>query len=308
MKIAARWNHFWFAPQGPLNLGIARFLCYGILAWVYLPMPFSRWAELGRQSAFWDPIYPFGSPHLHLPLASAGELTFIQYIWKFALVLSCIGLFTRVSTLVTFVLGAYLIGLTFNYGKVEHQTMPVVIAMGILALSHCGDGFSVDAWLRRKRSAGPLSSGEYRWPIRMVWLLMSITFFAAALAKLGESGIHWATGKGFAMLMLEQHFSATPPPVRWGLLIANSRPLAIAVASGSLATELLFPLALFDKRARVFFPLATFCMQIGIGLIMNIWFLQFLAIYGFWVPWDRLGIQARTDPAANSPSSVRREA
>ena len=287
MTIASRWQQFWFGPQGPLNLGISRALCFAMLAWVYLPVSFVQWAELGRQSAFWNPIYPFGNPHLRLPLAGATGLMVLQGIWKCSLVLACIGFFTRISALVTFVIGAYLIGLTFNYGKVEHQTLPVILTMGILALSHCGDGFSIDAWLRRRRSQLPLPSGEYRWPIRMVWLLMSIVFCAAGIAKLRETGIHWVTGSGFSLLMIQRYYSSSPPSVRWGLLIANHRLLAVAFAGGSLFTELLFPLSMFDKRARVFFPLATFLMQLGIGLVMNIWFIQFLAIYGFWVPWDR---------------------
>ena len=59
-----------------------------------------------------------------------------------------------------------------------------------------------------------------------------------------------------------------------------------------MLTELLFPLALFDRRARRVLPLAGFGMQLGIGLVMNIWFTQFIAAYLIWVPWgcvaDRL--------------------
>ena len=287
MTIALRWNRFWFEPQGPLNLGISRAICYAVLVLVYLPEPFTHWAELDRQSAYWEPIYPFSSPHVHLPLVGATGLMILQCVWKCSLVLACIGLFTRISTLIAFVLGGYLIGLMFNYGKLEHQVMPVVITLGILALSHCGDAFSIDAWLRRRRGQIPIPSGEYRWPIRMVWLVMSVTFCAAAIAKLRESGIHWVTGDGFSLLMIQQMYKTSPPHVRWGLLVANHRLLAVIFAGGSLCTELLFPLTLFDKRARVFFPLVTFVMQLSIGLVMNIWFIQFLAIYGFWIPWDR---------------------
>jgi hypothetical protein len=52
--------------------------------------------------------------------------------------------------------------------------------------------------------------------------------------------------------------------------------------------ELSMPLALFSRRARVVLPVLLFLMQLGIGLLMNVWFLQFVLVYMFWVPWERV--------------------
>ena len=281
------WKNYWFSPQSAFNLGVCRFLAYFVVMIAYLQTPFSHWAELGPKSPFWEPLWLFKT--LHLPVLGASALGLVQLVWKISLVMACVGLFTTYSTVITWLLGTYLIALTFNYGKIEHQTMPMIIVLGILALSRCGDGFSLDAWLaaRRGRPAPP-PSGEYRWPIRMVWLLMSITFFAAGIAKLRGTGIHWATGPAFSTLLIQQFYSVNPPHVRWGLFIANHRMLSHLMAGGSLLTELLFPLAMFHPKARRIFPLATFGMQVGIGLMMNVWFIQFLALYVFWVPWDAL--------------------
>jgi len=54
--------------------------------------------------------------------------------------------------------------------------------MGVLALSRCGDAFSLDRLVRARRHAeAPPPSGEYRWPARMILLVMSCVFFAIEL-------------------------------------------------------------------------------------------------------------------------------
>ena len=42
-------------------------------------------------------------------------------------------------------------------------------------------------------------------------------------------------------------------------------------------------------RSMASIVLATLLMQVGIGLLMAVWFKQFLFLYIFWVPWDRVG-------------------
>jgi hypothetical protein len=36
-------------------------------------------------------------------------------------------------------------------------------------------------------------------------------------------------------------------------------------------------------------------MQLGIGIVMNVWFTSFMYVYLFWVPWDKVlqAIRAR---------------
>jgi hypothetical protein len=64
--------------------------------------------------------------------------------------------------------------------------------------------------------------------------------------------------------------------------------LTLAMAAGSVLLELSMPLALFSRRARAVLPAMLFLMQLGIGLLMNVWFGQFVLVYVFWVPWERL--------------------
>ena len=74
-----------------------------------------------------------------------------EIIWIVALVLSCIGLLTRWSIGVALVLGIYLLALPNNFGKTGHGDAILVLTMGILALSKCGDAWSVDSLIAASR-------------------------------------------------------------------------------------------------------------------------------------------------------------
>jgi len=181
-----RWTRFWFKPVGPLNLGLCRVLFFGAFFLFYLPQDFRAWAEVS--DSFWMPIDLFQI--LHVPVLSGGLLAAFQGVWKVSLALSSLGLFTRASTVTSFVLGAYLLGIPNNFGKTHHFDALVVIIFGIMALSHCGDGCSLDQLIRHARQRNTLSvhqprmSGEYTWPVRAVWVMFALIFFAAGLSKL----------------------------------------------------------------------------------------------------------------------------
>jgi hypothetical protein len=131
----------------------------------------------------------------------------------------------------------------------------------------------------------------------MVWLLMAVVFFTAGATKLRRGGLEWITSSTFASVLVSKHYDPEPPVVRWGLTIAQMPALTLAMAAGSVLLELSMPLALFSRRARIILPLSLFLMQLGIGLLMNVWFLQFVLVYVFWVPWERVleSIRRRRD-------------
>ncbi|MDB5299397.1 MAG: putative rane protein [Phycisphaerales bacterium] len=292
MNLSARWNRYWFTPEAPTNLGACRFVFFAMLLWLYLDVPFGDWGDLSSAHSFWKPLWLF---HVfHLPVPGLTALTAVSAIWKISLLTACLGLFTRTSTAVAFFLGTYLLALQSSYLRAESAPMMLVPAMAVMALSRCGNGLSVDAWLRARRG-GPAvpRSGEYRWPVRAMWVMLSIVFFAAGYAKLLHSGIRWATGDGFAIMLMQRFYDAKPPAVSWGMWVAAHPLIAKFSAGGALFTETCFPLVLFSRHARRLFPIMAFGMQCGIGLLMNVWFVHFFPIYVFFVPWDELLRQVR---------------
>jgi hypothetical protein len=287
--IAARWNRFWFEPGPPATLGICRAVFFGMLFLWQLPHDFAPWGEYA--SVFWMPIWLFHT--LHLPVFAPSTLVWMESIWKLALLLSAIGLFTRSAMFVAFVLGVYLLGLPHNFGQTQHFDTLVVFASGALALSRAGDAFSCDALIAAVRS-GPASvphdSDEYTWPIRFVWVAMALIFCAAGLSKWRHAGLSWIFSDSFALTLLRQqyHISDGDPLTTWGIVVAHHAWLAHAMAAAAIGIETLFPLTLFSRRARALLVPGGLLFLVGIRLLMGPTFEQFMMCYVFWVPWTRV--------------------
>src|SRR5437868_15344333 len=95
---------------------------------LYGTVSLSSLAQVNETSAFWSPNWLFGAvdrimhDRAHLSIvANSAMMMVLAWTWKIALLLACIGLFTRPSTIIAFVLGIYFIGLSNNFGKVESE-------------------------------------------------------------------------------------------------------------------------------------------------------------------------------------------
>jgi len=312
---ADRWNHFWFEPGPAAALGICRVLFFGTLLLWQLPHDFSPWGAYS--SVFWMPIWLFDT--FHVPALSAPAIAAMQAIWKAALFVAAIGLFTRPAMAIAFVLGTYLMGLPHNFGQTQHFDTLVVFACGALAISRAADAVSVDAWIasRRHPSSGPPpDDGEYTWPIRFVWVAMAMIFCAAGISKLRHSGLDWIFSDNLALLLQRQqyHISDGEPWTNWGLWVAQHPWVARSMAASSVTIETLFPLALFSRRARWIFVPAGLLFLVGIRALMGPTFEQFMLCYVFWIPWASVlsrgrayfgSTQRRVDtPAAEGAASA----
>src|SRR4051812_6588974 len=134
-RVYARFYRWWFAPESPLNLGLCRVLFFGIEFLYHLPTRFAPWGDVPK--GLFKPVWMF--ERLHLPILPTTGLLVAEIVWKLALLLSCLGLFTRAATAVAAVGALYLLGVPFNYGKVYHVAAVMIFTMGVFALSRSGD-------------------------------------------------------------------------------------------------------------------------------------------------------------------------
>ncbi len=291
VALTRRWERFWFAPKDALTLGVCRLLFFGLLFWNYLDQLFAPWGDVSR--AFWQPIWIFEK--FHILALSSDVLRVMEIAWKGSLALACVGLLTRFSTATAFALGIYLLGLRHNWGKASHDDASTIFILLILALSRCGDALSLDALIRRKRRAPtdgpspllPLESGEYRWPIRAVWLVLSMVFFNSAVAKLRRSGLEWALSENLAVLMVRLNYF-NKPATDWGLQLANIRGFSQFMGISAIAVELFFPLVMFSRIARWILVPSAFLMQLGNKFLLGVDFTGFMFAYVFFIDWRRL--------------------
>jgi hypothetical protein len=286
LGLAARWNRWWFTPESPTNLAICRILFFAAEFLYHLPVRFDAWGDVPK--SLFKPVWIF--ERLHIPILPSTGLLAAEIAWKVAMLCACLGLFTRVATAVAAIGALYLLGTPFNYGKVYHLASIIIFTSSILAFSRCGDALSIDALIRRKRGLpAPQPSAEYRWPVRMVWVLMAVLFFNAGMAKAIRGPFFtWIFSENMAILMTQRHYmnADSMPPLNWGLFIAKHKPLYAFFAGTSLLAEIFCFLALFVRNPwRLVLPFTLFSMQLGIGLMMRVWFTPFMVVYLFWVPW-----------------------
>jgi len=292
-RLTTRLALFWFRPSMPTNLAVNRIFFYGIVLYyygfAYARADFAAWTAF--PDAFWDPISYFR--WLHLPVLSAGALAVLAMVWKTSLAFSALGLFTRASSAVSLVLGAYLLGLMQCFGKTHHFDFPALVVLGILALSRCGDALSLDRVLRARsasaRGVAPpevLPSGEYTWPIRLVWMLTALVFFGAGVSKLRRSGLPWIFSENMRYVLLSHHYSHQPPTM-WGLYVAQTAWAPKLLGLLTILFEVGAPLALLGRTLRWILIPGLLMMQIGIHILTGA-FEPFWYLYVFWVPWDRL--------------------
>jgi hypothetical protein len=298
-SLRRQWNQFWFEAASPDNLGLCRIVLFGTMflyytlapslfpSWGYL-QNFVPWGTVSR--VFWNPVWLMSI--LHLPPASTPVLEGMQIAWRGALLLSCFGLFTRISTAISFALGLYFCGMEVSFGKIHHMDHVVIFSFLIMAFSRCGDAFSVDALIRKARAGatpGPLAtSGEYTWPVRMIWVVMALMYFAAGVSKLRHSGSEWIASDTMSHFLIshQYHISAADPLSSWGAALARRAMITHLLAATGLILELAQPITLFSRRSRWVLVPGIAAMQFGIAVLLGPPFYQLILCQLLWVPWD----------------------
>jgi predicted DCC family thiol-disulfide oxidoreductase YuxK len=281
-------------------------LFFGAMFLYYLSWDFTPFVSVS--DALWYPRIWFFS-RLDLPILSPDAFAVVQLVWRAALIFSCLGLLTRLWTAVSFALSLYVLGLPHNFGTLYHYDTIVVLTMAVFAVSRCGDAWSIDALVRRVRlpaAAGPAASGEYRWPIQLIRVVMALVFFAAGVAKVRNGGLEWVFSDNMSIVLLQHHYhiSNAEPLSSLGLVIAQYGWLASLLAACSMLGEVAYPAALFNRRARAVLVPGIFGMQVGIRVLLGPTFNQYLICNLFWVPWWRVGAVVRRRLAAAPRYSV----
>jgi hypothetical protein len=213
-----------------------------------------------------------------------------------------LGLFSRLLAPVFAVLLLVVLTYRQSWGFIYHTENLVVLHVLVLGFSRSADVLSVDALVRRHAprwlaaiaaTAPALPSWHYGWPARLMILIMGVTYWVAGMAKLGTNGIAWITDAH-----LLDHIGNNA--LRYLLFTDGASPLTyhvyawptgvwVALGLGSIALELLAPLAVLSGRISVMFALLLWSFHWGIRLLMGIPFAYQLSgiAYAPYMRWDR---------------------
>ena len=247
-------------------------------------------------------LLPWG---LYERLLTPGAMTAFKWLFAAALLAAAVGLFTNYSTKASALLFIFYQGLLRSFTHFNHDEMPAVYVLLVLAFTPCGDAFSLDALRGRTRAVHERGGAlVYGYPVLLARLLLAWSYFSSALIKLRVAGLgYFATDNLPALAVTNSLDNLHDTQFRTAFRLLEYREYAPYLIALVLVWELAFPLAVFSRRARVPILLAGVLFHVGTLFVMNIFFPYHLALYLVFVDWTPAvrWLRERVFPAGTAP-------
>lgn len=274
-------------PTDAAALGMVR---AGVCGFILCEVLLTSFADLGRLPV--TILRPTGAMQIfswrfyELLLTRAGMLT-LKGLMVLSLFAATIGCLTSLATKSSALLFLFYEGLLRSFSHFNHDEMPAVYILMVLAFTPCGDAFSIDNWRGVKDPRGP--GLVYGYPILLMRMLLAWSYFSSALIKFRVAGLGYLSRDTLPSLAIvhsldnlhDTHF-------RLAFWLPQIREYTPILAALVLLWELSFPLAIFFKRARQIILPAGILFHLGTLFFMNIFFPYHLAMYLVFVDWGRL--------------------
>jgi len=220
-------------------------------------------------------------------LTPSGMFTF-KSVLLLSLLLSTFGLLTSLSTKVSLLLVIFYEGLVRSFGHYNHDEMLAVYYLVVLAFVPCGDDFSLDHWLGRKRAGQ--SSFIYGYPVLLMQVLMAWVYFSSALVKMRVAGLKYLSADNLPVLAIFHSLdNLHDTGFRLAFWLPQVRVVLPFVVGLVLVWELFFPVAIVWRRARWWILGFGVLFHVATLFLMNIFFPYQLAMYLVFVDWDKVG-------------------
>jgi hypothetical protein len=271
-------------PTDAAALGMMR---AGVCGFVLCEILLTSFSDLGRLPA--TLLRPTGAMQIFswrfydALLTPAGMLT-LKCLLVASLLSATVGFMTGFATKSSALLFLFYEGLLRSFGHFNHDEMPAVYILVVLAFAPCGDAFSFDC-LKRKGVARK-SAFAYGYPILLARALLAWSYFSAALIKLRVAGLSYFGADNLPTLAImnsldnlhDTHF-------KLAFLLPRVRSLVPFAVGLVLLWELTFPLAIFSKLARRVILAAGVLFHVSTLFLMNVFFPYHVAMYLTFVDW-----------------------
>ena len=271
--VAAAWNDFWFQPADPHTLAAIRILgglliFYTHLVWSkdllaflgpqgWLPVETSRLlhADLDGSRFVWTYLWHVESPPLLWTLHIAALIV---------MALLVLGLFSRVTAVFTwFITIAYchrLQGALFGLDQVN-----AMVAM-YLMLGPCGDAWSLDRWLARRKNGAPLPPAAPRVStniaIRLLQVHMAVIYLFGGLSKL--RGTSWWDGSAMWFSIANSEYQSID--LTW---LVQYRWLIALLTHVTVFWETFYPVLIWPRVTRPVMLCMAVCVHGGIAMFLG---------------------------------------
>ena len=286
-------------PTDAVALGMVR---AGVCSFILCQIVFTSFSDLGRLPA--TLLRPVGAMQIlpwrfyDLLLTPTGIIT-LKCLLVLSLSAATCGCLTSLTTKSSALLFVFYEGLLRSFSHFNHDEMPAVYILFVLALTPCGDAFSWDSWRRKK--APRRSEVTYGYPILLMRLLLAWSYFSSALIKMRVSGLSYLGPDNLpALAIIHSLDNLHDTQFRWAFWLPTVRGYMPVLAAIVILWELSFPLAIIFKRARFFILGVGVFFHLGTLFFMNIFFPYHLGMYLVFVDWGRLWHWLRESRAGQS--------
>ena len=269
------------------TLGMVR---AGVCGFILCEILLTAFSELGRIPI--TLLRPTGAMQIlpwsfyDLLLTPAGMLT-LKWLMVLSLFAATVGCLTRLTTKSSALLFVFYGGLLRSFSHFNHDEMPAVYILIVLALTPCGDAFSWDSWRGRRL---PRRSGiVYGYPILLMRILLAWSYFSSALIKIRVAGLSYLSPDNLPSLAIAHSLdNLHDTHFRLAFWLPQVREYLPVFAALVILWELSFPLAIFFRRARLIILVLGILFHLGTLFFMNIFFPYHLAMYIVFVDWGRV--------------------
>lgn len=213
-------------------------------------------------------------------LTPAGMLA-LKSLLLVSLLAATVGCMTGFATKSSALLVLFYEGLLRSFSHFNHDEMPAVYILLVLAFSPCGDAFSLDG-KAQARGRGFI----YGYPILLMRVLLVWSYFSSALIKLRVNGLRYISPDTLPTLAVAHSLdNLHDTHFRFAFLLPRYRELATVLVGFALLWELSFPLAIWSRLARRVILTVGVFFHLGTLFFMNIFFPFHLAMYLVFIDW-----------------------
>jgi hypothetical protein len=274
-------------PSSAFALGVVRAIVHGTFLISVLLTSFSALGSLPASILRPTGVMKFLPWSFYDATQTPSGMVMLKMAMVLSLLLSTAGLLTVVSTKTSLLLVVFYQGLLRSFGHFNHDEMLAVYCLAVLAFTPCGDAFSLDSRVRKAKKERPWFA--YAYPILLMQLLMAWTYFSSALIKMRVAGLKYFSADNLpALAIFHSLDNLHDTQFRFAFLLPQVKaylPFAVGLV---LIWELLFPVAIFWRRARWWILGIGIVFHLSTLFLMNIFFPHQLAMYLIFVNWDRI--------------------
>ncbi len=282
-QFGSGWNRFWYTPADPYKLGVIR-IATGVVALVFqltYSADLSRWfgpdgllpvAKVQQLGGLNRVSWSYFNDQL---CSTPGEIWFAHLVGTGVLVLFTLGLFSRVTSVLSLVV---VLSYIHRAPMLTGQMEPILtMVLFYLCLGPSGACLSLDA-LRKRRRAGPqaLAAGAEFGPtehsvaanvsIRLMQVHLCVVYLMMGVAKIAEPGETWWQGDAVWWL------AAMPESRLIDLthLLDKQTYLVNAWSHAIVLFELALPIFVWNRLARPLLLAIALPMWIALALITGL--------------------------------------